>query len=53
MTENLPTTQPDTSTTQDLFFSQQNIDYVMKSVQELRKGKGTVHELIDVVEQEP
>lgn len=34
--------------TQDPFFSQENMEYVMKSVQELREGKGTAHELIDV-----
>ncbi len=32
----------------DPFFSQANIAYVKKSVQELRAGKGTVHELIEV-----
>lgn len=31
----------------DLFFSDSNIAYVKKSVQELRAGKGTAHELIE------
>ncbi|MDD3140179.1 MAG: type II toxin-antitoxin system RelB/DinJ family antitoxin [Lachnospiraceae bacterium] len=30
------------------FFSDTNMAYVKKSVQELREGKGTVHELIEV-----
>lgn len=30
------------------FFSEENMAYVKKSVQELREGKGTVHELIEV-----
>lgn len=33
---------------QDPFYSQQNLDYVKKSVQELRAGKGTAHDLIEV-----
>lgn len=32
----------------DPFFSETNIAYVKKSVQELKEGKGTVHELIEV-----
>lgn len=32
----------------DPFFSEQNQDYVLKSVNELRAGKGTAHELIEV-----
>ncbi|MCH5257823.1 MAG: type II toxin-antitoxin system RelB/DinJ family antitoxin [Lachnospiraceae bacterium] len=33
---------------QDPFFSEENLNYVKKSVQELRSGKGTSHELIEV-----
>lgn len=32
----------------DLFFSKTNLAYVKKSVQELREGKGSAHELIEV-----
>lgn len=32
----------------DLFFSEANMSYVKKSVQELREGKGTAHQLIEV-----
>lgn len=32
----------------DPFFSEPNMTYVKKSVQELREGKGTPHELIEV-----
>lgn len=32
----------------DPFFSETNMSHVKKSVQELREGKGTVHELIEV-----
>ena len=32
----------------DPFFSESNLAYVKKSVQELRAGKGTAHELIEV-----
>lgn len=32
----------------DPFFSDNNMAYVKKSVQELRDGKGTAHELIEV-----
>ncbi|MBR1438539.1 MAG: type II toxin-antitoxin system RelB/DinJ family antitoxin [Synergistaceae bacterium] len=35
------------SRTSDPFYSKANQDYVLKSVQELRAGKGTPHELID------
>ena len=34
--------------TSDPFFSESNMAHVRKSVQELRAGKGTVHELIEV-----
>ncbi len=34
--------------TSDPFFSESNMVHVRKSVQELRAGKGTVHELIEV-----
>lgn len=34
--------------TQDPFFSEANLAYVKKSAQELREGKGTTHELIEV-----
>lgn len=34
--------------TPDPFFSQANLEYVKKSVQELRAGRGTAHELIEV-----
>ena len=32
----------------DPFFSEKNMAYVKKSVQELREGKGSPHELIEV-----
>ena len=32
----------------DPFYSEKNLSYVEKSVQELRSGKGHVHELIEV-----
>lgn len=32
----------------DPFFSEANLAYVKKSVQELKAGKGTAHELADV-----
>lgn len=32
----------------DPFFSEANMDYVKKSVLELKAGKGTAHELIEV-----
>ena len=32
----------------DPFFSEANLAYVKKSVQELREGKGSAHELIEV-----
>ena len=34
--------------TSDAFFSEENMAYVKRSVQELREGKGTVHQLIKV-----
>ncbi|MBD5444571.1 MAG: type II toxin-antitoxin system antitoxin, RelB/DinJ family, partial [Lachnospiraceae bacterium] len=34
--------------TPDPFFSEANIAYVKKSVQELKAGKGSAHELIEV-----
>lgn len=34
----------------DPFFSEDNLAYVKKSVAELRAGKGTAHELIEVDE---
>ncbi len=34
--------------TSDPFFSESNMAHVRKSVQELRAGKGTAHELIEV-----
>ena len=34
--------------TSDPFFSESNMAHVRKCVQELRAGKGTVHELIEV-----
>ena len=34
--------------TSDSFFSESNIAYVKKSIQELKAGKGTAHELIEV-----
>lgn len=33
---------------QDPFYSQQNIEYLKKSLKELREGKGNPHELIEV-----
>lgn len=35
----------------DPFFSETNMAYVKKSVQELRAGKGTAHELIEAVDE--
>lgn len=35
----------------DPFFSEENLAYVKKSVAELRTGKGTAHELIEVDDQ--
>lgn len=32
----------------DAFFTEPNLSHVKKSVQELRTGKGTAHELIEV-----
>lgn len=39
------------ATVPDPFFSEANMAYVKKSVQELREGKGTVHELIEVADE--
>ncbi len=36
------------SRSQDSFYSPSNQDYILKSVRELRAGKGTSHELIEV-----
>ena len=36
------------ATPSDPFFSEANMAYVKKSVQELKSGKGTAHELIEV-----
>lgn len=33
---------------EDPFFSEANVAYVLKSVKELREGKGKAHELIEV-----
>ena len=33
---------------EDPFYSESNLAYVRKSVEELRSGKGTIHELIEV-----
>lgn len=32
---------------QDPFYSKENQEYIMKSLNELRSGKGTAHELIE------
>ncbi|MCI9623917.1 MAG: type II toxin-antitoxin system RelB/DinJ family antitoxin [Lachnospiraceae bacterium] len=37
-----------TAQTADPFFSESNLAYVKKSIQELKDGKGTAHELIEV-----
>lgn len=34
-------------TESDPFFTEPNLSHIKKSVQELRDGKGTVHDLID------
>ena len=36
------------SQSSDPFYSAENLAYIKKSVQELRDGKGTVHELLEV-----
>ena len=41
------TTITDTTDKKDPFFSKTNIEHVIKSVQELRENKGTIHELIE------
>ena len=38
----------DITQTPDPFYSKSNLDYVKKSVAELKAGKGTRHELIEV-----
>ena len=38
----------DIAQTPDPFFTEPNLSHVKKSVQELRAGKGTAHELIEV-----
>ena len=38
----------DITSAADPFFSESNMTHVRKSVQELRAGKGTAHELIEV-----
>ncbi|MDO4218654.1 MAG: type II toxin-antitoxin system RelB/DinJ family antitoxin [Synergistaceae bacterium] len=35
----------------DPFFNEQNVAYVVKSVNELREGKGKAHELIEVADE--
>lgn len=37
--------------TTDPFFSESNLAYVKKSVRELRDGKGSAHELIEVADE--
>lgn len=37
--------------TVDPFFSEANMDYVKKSVHQLRSGKGTAHDLIEDVDE--
>lgn len=37
--------------TTDTFFSESNMAYVKKSVLELREGKGTAHELIELADE--
>ena len=37
----------ETNNEQDPFYSQENMEYLKKSVQELREGKGTTHELLE------
>ncbi len=37
--------------TPDPFFSEANMAYVKKSVQELKAGKGAAHELIEVADE--
>ena len=32
----------------DPFYSNENVAYIMKSIQELKEGKGVAHELIEV-----
>lgn len=35
------------TTESDSFYTEPNLSHIKKSVQELRDGKGTVHDLID------
>lgn len=37
-------------TSTDPFYSKTNIDYLMKSIEELKAGKGTAHDLIEIDE---
>lgn len=37
--------------TPDPFFSDENLAYIKKSVRELKAGKGTIHELIEVTDE--
>ena len=37
----------ETNNEQDPFYSQENMEYLKKSVQELREGKGTKRELLE------
>lgn len=37
----------ETNNEQDPFYSQENMEYLKNSVQELREGKGTKHELLE------
>ena len=37
----------ETNNEQDPFYSQENMEYLKKSAQELREGKGTKHELLE------
>lgn len=32
----------------DPFYSETNQDYILKSINELREGKGTAHELLEI-----
>ncbi|MCD8023389.1 MAG: hypothetical protein LUF30_10630 [Lachnospiraceae bacterium] len=42
---------PEVEYNSDPFYSEQNLLYVEKSVKELRAGKGQVHELIEVTDE--
>ena len=41
------TAQVDKSVNEDPFYSQANQAYIMKSIEEIKGGKGKVHELIE------